>query len=32
MAAKAMDRIVDATFGLERFQTTGEYVRCLVRG
>jgi 2-methylcitrate dehydratase len=32
MAAKAMDRIVDATFGLERFQTTGDYVRCLVRG
>jgi 2-methylcitrate dehydratase len=32
MTAKAMDRIVDATFGLERFRTTGEYVRCLVRG
>jgi hypothetical protein len=27
-----MDRIVDATFGLERFKATGEYVRCLVRG
>jgi 2-methylcitrate dehydratase len=32
MTAKAMDRIVDATLGLERFATTGEYVRCLVRG
>ena len=32
MTAKAMDRIVDATFGLERFKATGEYVRCLVRG
>ncbi len=32
MTAKAMDRIADATFGLERFATTGEYVRCLARG
>ena len=32
MKAKALDRIVDATFGLEKTATTGEYVRCLVRG
>jgi len=31
MTAKALDRIVDATFHLERFDTTGEYMRCLVR-
>ncbi len=31
MSSKAMDRIVDATFDLERCGATGEYVRCLVR-
>ncbi len=29
---KALDRVVAATFSLEQFATTGEYVRCLVRG
>ncbi len=32
MTAKALDRIVDATFGLEQFADTAKYVRCLVRG
>lgn len=31
MSGKTLDRIVNATFDLERFETTGEYVRCLVR-
>jgi 2-methylcitrate dehydratase len=32
MTTKALDRIVDATFDLERFADTATYVRCLVRG
>jgi len=31
LSSKAMDRVVDATFGLERFAATGDYVQCLVR-
>jgi hypothetical protein len=31
MSAKAIDGVVDATFHLDSFGTTGEYMRCLVR-
>ncbi len=31
MSTKKLDRVVDATLGLERFATTSEYIRCLVR-
>ena len=32
LSAKALDRVVDLTFGIDRLATTGEYMRCLVRG